>query len=65
MSGGSIHGKWSERRTDALLKGEQVTLGEGIRLGNDRDEIDAGTETLHNLNIEGLEAKAASDETSR
>jgi hypothetical protein len=47
--------KARKRGTDALLEGKQVTLCEGIRLCNDRDEIDAGTETLHDLNIEGLE----------
>ena len=52
-SGGCIQAR--KRGTDALLESEQVTLCEGIRLCNDRDEIDAGTETLHDLDIEGLE----------
>jgi hypothetical protein len=56
MSGGSIHSKVL-KRTDALLEGEQVILSEGIRFGNDRDEVDAGTKTLHDLNVEGLETK--------
>ena len=53
-----------KRRTDALLEGEQIILSEGIRFGNDRDEVDAGTETLHDLNVEGLETKTGSDEAS-
>jgi hypothetical protein len=47
--------KARKRGTDALLESEQVTLCEGIRLCNDRDKIDAGAETLHDLDIEGLE----------
>ena len=40
----------------ALLEVEEVVLGESVGLGNDRDEVDAGTETLHHFDIEGLEA---------
>jgi hypothetical protein len=53
-----------KERTDALLEGEQVILSEGIRFGDDRDEVDAGTETLHDLNVERLETKTGSDEAS-
>jgi hypothetical protein len=38
-----------------LLKSEQVTLREGIRLGNDGNEVNAGTKTLHNLDVKWLE----------
>jgi hypothetical protein len=57
--------KCSKGGTDALLECEQVTLGEGIRLGNNGDKIDTGTETLHDFNIERLEARRASDGTPR
>ena len=46
-----------------LLECKQVALGERVRFGNDRDEVNACTETLHDLNVEGLETKTGSDET--
>lgn len=49
--------------TDTPLEGEQVALGERVCFGNDRDEVDAGTETLHDFNVEGLETKRRSDGT--
>jgi hypothetical protein len=49
--------------TDALLEGKQVTLGESVRFGNDRDKVHAGTETLHDLNVQRLETKTWSDDT--
>lgn len=41
--------------THPLLEDGQVGLGEGVSLGNDGDEVDPGSETLHDLNVEGLE----------
>ncbi len=41
--------------TYALLKGVQVILGEGIRPCHDRDEVDPGAQTLHDLDVQGLE----------
>ena len=38
-----------------MLECEQVALREGIRLGNDGNEVNAGTKTLHNLDIKRLE----------
>ena len=46
-----------------MLKSEQVTLREGIRLGNDGNEVDTGTETLHNLNVKRLETEKVLQET--
>lgn len=47
-----------------LHKCKQVALRERVRFGNNGDEVDACIETLHNLNVEGLETKTAgSDET--
>ena len=43
------------RDTYALLESVQVVLGESIGLGNDGDEVDAGAQTLHDLNVERLE----------
>jgi hypothetical protein len=60
MSGDCIHERGGEKGTDALLEGEQVTLGESIGFGNNRDEIHTGTKTLHDLNVEGLETKTGS-----
>lgn len=34
------------------------TLGECVCLGNDGDEVDTCTETLHDLNVERLESMA-------
>ena len=42
--------------TNALLEGDQVALREGIRLGNDRDEVNAGTKSFHNFDVKWLEA---------
>jgi hypothetical protein len=44
-----------KKGTNALLESEQVTLREGIRLGNDGNEVNAGTETLHDLDVKRLE----------
>jgi hypothetical protein len=46
-----------------LLEGKEVALGERVRFGNDRDEVDVCTETLHDLNVKRLETKTGSDET--
>ena len=40
-----------ESATYTLLKNEKIILGKGISLGNDRDEIHARSQTLHDLNI--------------
>ena len=42
--------------TYTLLEEGQVILSEGIGLGNNRNQIDASTETLHDLNVKRLEA---------
>ena len=41
--------------TNALLEGDQVALREGIRLGNDRDQVNAGTKSFHNFDVKWLE----------
>lgn len=41
--------------TYALLEGEQIVLRQGVCLGDDRDQVDAGTQALHDLNVQGLE----------
>ena len=43
---------------DALLEGVEVVAGEGVGLGDDGDEVDAGAEALHDLNVERLEVVA-------
>jgi hypothetical protein len=43
--------------TDMLLGGKEVALGERVCFGNDGDDIDTCTETLHDLNVEQLETK--------
>ena len=40
-----------EFATYTLLENEKIILGKGISLGNDRDEIHARSQTLHDLNI--------------
>ena len=42
---------------------KQVALSERVHFGNDRDEVDACTEALRDLNVEWLETKTGSDET--
>ena len=37
--------------TYTLLENEKIILGKGISLGDDRDEIHARSQTLHDLNI--------------
>jgi hypothetical protein len=43
------------KNTYTLLEYEEVVLGERVRLCNDRDEVDAGAETLHDLDVKGFE----------
>ena len=43
------------RGSYALLEGIQVVLGESIRLRNDGDQVDTGAQTLHDLDVQGLE----------
>ena len=46
----------SERKaTYALLELVQIGGGHGIGLGNDGNQVDAGAQALHNLNIQGFE----------
>jgi hypothetical protein len=49
--------------TDMLLEGKEVALGEGVHFGNDGDDIDTCTETLHDLNVKRLGTNKGSDET--
>ncbi len=44
--------------TYALLELGKVSRAERISLGNNRDQVHAGAESLHDLNIEGLEGMA-------
>lgn len=41
-----------------MLELGQVSGAEGIRLGNDGDEVDARAEPLHDLDIQGLQGVA-------
>lgn len=41
---------------DTVLELGEVGLGKGIGLGNDRDKVDTGSEPLHDLDVEGLQA---------
>lgn len=43
-------------RAHLLLERSEIFGGEGVGLGDDGDEVDAGSETLHDLNVERLEA---------
>lgn len=43
-------GRW-KFATYTLLEYEKIVLGKGISLGDDRDEIHARSQTLHDLNI--------------
>lgn len=42
--------------TYSLLEDVQVLGGHGVGLGNDRNEVDSGAETLHDFNVQRLEA---------
>jgi hypothetical protein len=42
--------------THLLLELSEVGGSEGVGLGDNRDQVNAGAESLHNLNVEGLEA---------
>ena len=44
--------------TDAVLESSEVRRGEGIRFGNNGDEIDSSAQTLHDFDVEGLESVA-------
>jgi hypothetical protein len=35
-----------------LFELDEISLGQGVRLGDDRNEIATRAETLHNLNVE-------------
>jgi hypothetical protein len=45
-----------ERLTYPQLESLEILGGEGVGLRDDGDEVDSGSETLHNLDVEGLEA---------
>jgi hypothetical protein len=42
-----------------LLELEQVCWAQGVGLGNDGDQVDAGAELLHDLDVEGLQGVAS------
>lgn len=44
----------------SLLKRRKVVRREGIGLGNDGNEIDSRAQSLHDLNVEGLESATGS-----
>ena len=44
--------------TYSLLELVEIGGGEGISLGNDRDQVDASSQALHNLNVQGLQGVA-------
>ena len=45
------NGKNGKPATYTLLENEKIILGKGISLGDDRDEIHARSQALHDLNI--------------
>lgn len=42
-------------KTYSGLKASNLLVGEGVRLGNDGNQVDLGVEAAHDLNVEGLE----------
>lgn len=52
-------GRNGSKGTNTLLEGVKVVLSEGIGLSNDRDEVDTRSQTLHDLDIERLQATEA------
>lgn len=53
----------STRPTHSLLVSDQIGVAKGIGLGNDGDQVDAGAQALHHLNVEGLKGvSGGSDE---
>lgn len=44
--------------THSMLEARQVSRAESVGLGNDRNQIDSGRKTLHDLNVKGLQAVA-------
>jgi hypothetical protein len=55
----SIGSSFGGRATYALLELEQVCWAQGVGLGNDGDQVDAGAELLHDLDVEGLQGVAS------
>ena len=43
------------RGTYSGLEAEDLFIGKGVRLGNDRNQINLGMKSSHNLNVEGLQ----------
>lgn len=41
------------------LEAGNLLIGKGVRLGNDRDQVDLGVKTSHDLNIQGLQRVAS------
>ena len=44
--------------TYTLLEGRDLVVGEGVRLGDDWDEVDLGVQAAHDLDIERLQRVA-------
>jgi hypothetical protein len=42
-----------------LLESIDLFVGQGIRLGNDGDQVDLGVQSLHDLNVERLQRVAS------
>lgn len=42
--------------TYTLLEEEEIILSQGISLGNDRNQVDAGAQSLHDFDIERLQS---------
>lgn len=43
------------RATHSLLELGQINRAQGISLGNNRDQVDSGAESLHDFNVERLQ----------
>lgn len=43
-----------DNSTNPLLEKGKVVGGKGVGLGDNRDQVDAGRESLHDLDVEGL-----------
>lgn len=42
-----------------MLESGNLLIGQGVRLGNDGDEVDLGVKSLHDLDIQGLQGVAS------
>ena len=52
------HARKKKHATYTLLEGGNLIIGEGVGLGDHRNEVDLGVQAAHNLNIERLERVA-------